>query len=64
MAPTRHSSSSSGHDGIHALDPSNTLGFRSLQDQGLLPQSTPEALEAIFPPIGDYAFLSDCENTL
>jgi len=64
MAPTRHSSSSSGHDGIHALDPSAAVGFRSLKDQGSLPPSTPEALESIFPPIGDYAFLSDCENTL
>jgi len=58
MAPTRHSSSSSGHDGMHSLDPSNALGFRSLRDQGSPPPSTPEALEAIFPPIGDYAFLS------
>ena len=64
MAPTRHSSSSSGHDGIHSLDPSTAPGFRSLKDQGSPPPSTPEALEAIFPPIGDYAFLSDCENTL
>jgi GH15 family glucan-1,4-alpha-glucosidase len=40
------------------------MGFRSLKDQGSPPPPTPEALEAIFPPIGDYAFLSDCENTL
>jgi len=64
MAPTRHSSSSSGHDGMYSLDPASTLGFRSLKDQGSQPFSTPESLEAIFPPIGDYAFLSDCENTL
>ena len=64
MAPTRHSSSSSGHDGIHSLGPNPALRFRSLNDQGSPPPPTPEALEAIFPPIGDYAFLSDCENTL
>jgi len=64
MAPTRHSSSSSGHDGIHSGDMAPSLEFRSLKDQGSTSPLTPEALEAIFPAIGDYAFLSDCENTL
>ncbi len=64
MTPTRHSSSSSGHEGIQDLGQTNALEFRSLKDQGFSPPTTPDELEAIFPPIGDYAFLSDCENTL
>ncbi len=38
-------------------------GPRLVRDQAIPEPINPEALEANFPPIGDYAFLSDCENS-
>jgi GH15 family glucan-1,4-alpha-glucosidase len=38
-------------------------GTPTLGESGLLGPPNQEAFETIFPPIGDYAFLSDCENS-
>ena len=59
MGPNRQPT---GHSGPHAGE-SPSLAVRPLKDEGSEDAAT-EALDAIFPPIGDYAFLSDCENTL
>jgi GH15 family glucan-1,4-alpha-glucosidase len=48
---------SSGANMTHLPPPGGEL--RSLRDD----PTTCELLEEIFPPIADYAFLSDCENT-
>jgi len=52
MAPTRHSSSSSGHEGIHALEQTPALEFRSLKDQGFSPPTTPRNSRQSFLPLG------------
>jgi GH15 family glucan-1,4-alpha-glucosidase len=47
--------------------PSTSLILEDLEDEGQLSDdgasSGPATLETIFPPISDYAFLSDCENS-
>ncbi|HUX03960.1 MAG TPA: glycoside hydrolase family 15 protein [Acidimicrobiales bacterium] len=49
--------------GIHPLR-SASPGPSRLTDPTLLVRPNQEALETIFPPIADYAFLSDCENSV
>ena len=45
---------------LRPIEPPEPEGEPGSAPLGLLSQSS---LEAIFPPIADYAFLSDCENT-
>ena len=48
--------------GAHAVRPSPLSSIRP-PDAALLGPPNQEALETIFPPIADYAFISDCENS-
>ena len=42
---------------------SDLFGPRSSGDFGAVGQRSPESLGSSFPPIADYAFLSDCQNS-
>ena len=55
-------SSVESDDSIAALV-RRSFGSLTLRESGLLGPPNQEALETIFPPIADYAFLSDCENS-
>ena len=63
MASIQHLDSTGSQRRPDSPAPSPASGPRLLRDQGTIEAASPENLDANFPPIGDYAFLSDCENS-
>ena len=60
------SDDSTGSERLRRLDPlwaPSSADLRALRDPSVYHEPSPVALESTFPPIGEYAFLSDCENT-
>jgi GH15 family glucan-1,4-alpha-glucosidase len=63
MCPSRKTESTSARRSEAPTTLPTPTGPRLVRDEATIDSPNPETMEANFPPIGDYAFLSDCENS-